>query len=221
MHRTLGNREIEGNTCSVLSELAWREGDAPLALERAQAAWHVAAEGGNRLYQTDALWSLGNAHLALGRNEAADEAFERSGALAAEIGAVPQVLNALEGRARVALANADAARAGQCVEELLQRAAAAASKEGTTAVVENSHKGGDCADHNPFAGSYEHLIRLTLFRVWSELGDPRAGSLLAQAHARLMAEADRIRDVDLRQRFLTHISEHRQIQVAAANARHA
>jgi hypothetical protein len=98
----------------------------------------------------------------------------------------------LEGRARVALANADAARASQFVEELLQRAAAAASKEGTRVVMENFRQGGDGADHNPFAGAYEHLIRLTLFRVWSELGDPRAGPLLAQAHGRLMAEAERI-----------------------------
>jgi hypothetical protein len=121
----------------------------------------------------------------------------------------------------VALANAGAARASQFVEELLQRAAAAASKEGTRVVMENFRQGGDGADHNPFAGAYEHLIRLTLFRVWSELGDPRAGPLLAQAHGRLMAEADRIRDFDLRQRFLTHITEHREIQAAAANARQA
>ena len=57
-----------------------------------------------------------------------------------------------------------------------------------------------------------------MFRVWSSLGDNRAGPLLTEAYARLMAEADRIRDADLRQRFLMHIAEHREIQAPASDA---
>jgi class 3 adenylate cyclase/tetratricopeptide (TPR) repeat protein len=219
MHRRLGNREIEGNTCSVLSELAWREGDAPLALKHAQAAWDIALEGGRRLYQTDALWSLGNARLALGRWEEADDAFARSCALASEIRSVPQVLNALDGRARVALAQADTAQAGRLIEHLLQQAASAVPRNNTGAMSGSFPLSDDSqADHNPFAGAYEQLIRLTMFRIWSRLGDSRAGPLLTEAYARLMAEADRMRDADLRQCYLMQIAEHREIQAAACEA---
>jgi tetratricopeptide (TPR) repeat protein len=218
MHRRLGNREIEGNTCSVLSELAWREGDAALALEHAQTACGIATEGGNRLYQTDALWSLGNAKLALGRLNEADDAFESSGALASEIGWVPQSLNALDGRARVAVARADTAQAGRLIERLLQQAATAVPQGDTGVMSGRFHCGDNRDDHNPFAGAYEHLIRLTMFRVWSSIGDNRAGPSLTEAYARLMAEADRIRDADLRQRFLMHIAEHREIRAAAFDA---
>jgi hypothetical protein len=143
--------------------------------------------------------------LSLGRSEEADDAFARSCALAGEIRSVPQVLNALDGRARVALARADTAQAGRLIEQLLEQAATAVPQD-------------DRADHNNLAGAYEHLIRFTMLRVWSSLGDQRAGPLLKEAYARLMAEAHRIRDADLRQRFLVHIAEHRGIRAAASDA---
>ena len=203
MHRALGNREIEGNTNSTLSELAWREGDAALALRHAQAAVDIGREGHNRLYETDALWSLGNAELALGRAAAAIDAFERSRALAGEIGAAAQVLNALDGLARVALTRQDAGEAAGFVDALLAQAG-----------------GGDPCAPETLAGTYEHLIRLTMHRAWAAVGDPRADALIDGAHALLIAEADRIRDAALRESFLTRIAEHREI-VARWQARRA
>jgi class 3 adenylate cyclase/tetratricopeptide (TPR) repeat protein len=194
MHRALGNREIEGNTNSTLSELAWREGDAALALRHAQAAVDIGREGHNRLYETDALWSLGNAELGLGRAAAAIDAFEGSRALAHDIGAAAQVLNALDGLARVALTRQDADEAARFVNALLAQAG-----------------GGDPCAPEMLAGTYEHLIRLTTHRAWAAVGDPRAGALLGGAHALLIAEADRIRDASLRESFLTQIAEHREI----------
>jgi class 3 adenylate cyclase/tetratricopeptide (TPR) repeat protein len=210
-HRTLGNREIEGNTLSTLSELAWRTGDAALALRHAQAAVDISREGGNPLYEADALWSLGNAELALGRDAAAAAAFERSRAIASEIGSATQVLNALDGQARVALARGDAAEAARWAEQLLKEARAfpVASPMGETSAPAPDAAG--TADANPFAGTYEHLIRLTLIRVLSAAGDPRAAPLRDEASTRVLAEADRIRDADLRERFLTQIAEHREI----------
>ena len=221
MHRMLGNRITEGNTCSVLSELAWREGDAALALQRAQTAWDFALESGTRLYQTDALWSLGNAELSLGRVAAADEAFARSHALACEIGYVPQALNALDGRARVALASAGAAEARRWTDELLKEAADAAPSAGADESRESGPRSEGAAGRNLFAGAYEHLIRLTLFRVWSAVGDARAGPLLAEADERVQAEADRIGDADLRERFLSRIAEHRELVALARSGRSA
>ena len=194
MHRMLGNREIEGNTNSTLSELAWREGDAALALRHARAAVDISREGRTRLYETDALWSLGNAELALDRTTEALEAFELSRSIATEIGSTPQVLNALEGLARVALARGDAAEAVGRIEVLLAQAG-----------------GGDPASPETLAGTYEHLIRLTMHRVWTAVGDRRAGPLLAAAHALVTTEADRIRDTGLRESYMGRIAEHREI----------
>ncbi len=63
---------------------------------------------------------------------------------------------------------------------------------------------------NLFAGSYEHLIRLTLARVSQATGEACSARRIADAHAALMAEADRIHDTALRHSFLTRIAEHRQ-----------
>jgi tetratricopeptide (TPR) repeat protein len=212
MHRTLGNVEIEGNTYSVLSELAWREGDAALALRNAQAAEAFAAAASSRLYRTDALWSLGNAELALGHTIEAADAFARSEALAREIGSGPQVLNALDGRTRVALASGDATAAWRTAEQLLAAAgmtlqAPGAARKGQPAAVGVD----DVAPPNPLAGTYDHLIRLTLLRVLIARGDERAAPLLTEARSYVMAEADRIRDADLRRRFLSQIAEHQEI----------
>ena len=115
-------------------------------------------------------------------------------ALALETGSGFQVLNAVEGLARVALSRGDVGEATRQVDALLAHAG-----------------GGDPGAPETLAGTYEHLCRLTMVLVWTALGDGRAAELLAAAHARLIAEADRIRDADLRERFLTRIGEHREI----------
>ena len=208
LNRTLGNRPIEGNTQSMLSELAWREGDYALALQRARAAHEISVEVGSRLYQADSLWSLGNAELGRRNFAAAAEAFERSEGLAREIGQDSQWLNALEGQARVALARGDTVAASRLCERLLEAARESASSEDA-----------DRASPNRFAGAYEHLVRLTLCRVWQHAGDPRAERMLEEAHAALEAEADRIHDVTLRKRYLANIAEHAAI-VALWSAQH-
>jgi len=192
-NRALGNRQVEGNSQSILSELAWREGKPALALSHAQAAYDISNEIDSRLHQTDSVWSLGNAELALGHPAEAASAFERSETLAREIGLAPQVLNAIDGQMRVALARGDAPRAQSLTERLLAEARAAALSPGQ------------------FSGAYEHLIRLTLYRVRAGHDSREAARLLAEAHALLMVEADRIHDPDLRKRFLSSIAEHREI----------
>ena len=194
MHRALGNREIEGNTCSTLSELAWREGDSSLAVRYAQTAVDISRLGRLRLYETDALWALGNGELARDRTAEAAQAFERSHALARDIGSAAQLLNALDGMARVALARQAAGEAAAFIEALLAETG-----------------GGDPCASGALAGTYEHLIRLTIHLAWEAVGDARADALLDGAHALLMAEADRIGDAALQVSFLKRIAEHREI----------
>jgi len=192
MNQSLGNRQIEGNCFSILSELEWREENHGLALSHAQAAHAISVEGDSRLHQADSLWSLGNAELALGRWDSAAGHFERGEGLAREMGLVPLVLNALDGRARVALARGDASEAQRLGDQLLDEARADRSTQ-------------------QLDGTYEHLIRLTLYRAFVSSDAPRAERLLAEAHAALTTEAERIHDVGLRELFLSCITEHREI----------
>jgi len=198
-----------------MSDLALREGQDALALERAQASLDILTAAGSRMHLTDTLWSLGNAELALGRSAAASAAFERSEALASEIGLSDDVLAALAGQARVALASgledrqgAGTAQALQCIERLLAAAGAGATAEALAGAF-------DRAEH-------AHRIRLTILQVWVRAGDPRADTALQVAHSALLREADRISDAALRDGFLTRIPEHREILAlwARRNTRH-
>jgi predicted ATPase/class 3 adenylate cyclase len=204
LNRALGSREFEGSTLGAMSDLALREGQDALALERAQASLDILTAAGSRMHLTDTLWSLGNAELALGRSAAASAAFERCEALASEIGLSDDVLAALAGQARVALASgledrqgAGTAQALQCIERLLAAAGAGATAEALAGAF-------DRAEH-------AHRIRLTILQAWARAGDPRADAALQVAHSALLREADRISDAALRDGFLTHIPEHREI----------
>jgi len=189
LNRVLGAREIEGNSHAMLSELAWRQGDGALALEHAQKALAISTDIGSRLHDADALWSMGNAYLTLGETENAVNAFARSEAIARELSSMPLALNALEGQARTALMRGDLHSAKRIADRLREEAGA-----GTD-----------------YAGTYEHLLRLTLYRVDQALGAASAAARLDEAHAALMAEAERIDDANLRCSFLARVDEHRKI----------
>jgi tetratricopeptide (TPR) repeat protein len=166
LNRAMGNREVEGNCLSMLSELEWRERNHALASSHAQAAYAISIEVDSRLHQADSLWSLGNAELALGRWDEAVGDFERSEALARAMELTPQVLNALDGRARVALARGDTVQARRLGEQLLAEAEARA--------------GADAPSTRWLGGTYEHLIRLTLHQAFVDADGPRADCLLAR-----------------------------------------
>lgn len=55
LNRVVGNRDIEGNTHSMLSELEWREGNGAAALSHAQAAYEISVEVVARLHQMDSV----------------------------------------------------------------------------------------------------------------------------------------------------------------------
>ena len=69
----------------------------------------------------------------------------------------------------------------------------------------------EAGDEADYAGTYEHLLRLTLYRVDAAVGAATAQARLVEAHAALMAEAERIDDANLRSSFLTRVDEHRKI----------
>ncbi len=211
-NREFGNREAEGITLAVLSDLAWRQGEDALALTRAEAAVAIQTEVNSRYHLTNALWSLGNAELALGRFAQSTAAFERSEAASPAVGQSDLMLNALEGHARVALARGDDHGATRFATRLLE---AAGLDPG------HSAGGANPARTDPLASANQHLIRLTLHRVWSRVDDPRADAVLTEARRALRVEADAIGDDAMRARYLQNIPEHAEIEKRWAKANDA
>ena len=195
LNKALGNRVVQGGSLAGLSELALREGDAAAALAHGQAAMEILVAANSRLYQIDALHNQGNAQLALGHWTAAQQTFERDEALSREIDVSTKVPNALEGKARTALARGDLMMAMNAVQDLLEYVG-----------------GGDPMPSDAsLVGTEEHRIRLTLHEVWRQSQDPRADAALIDAHRALMRDADAITDAALRRTFLTQIPENREI----------
>jgi class 3 adenylate cyclase len=186
MHRALGNREIEGNTCSVLSELAWREGDAALALQPCAGRRSTSAAG-PRPASTRPMPS--------GRSATPSW---RSAAR----GRGPGVRAQPRDRERDRLDGAGAQRPRRLARVALAAAMQGARSRRIDALLTHVGGAGDPGAPDTLAGTYEHLIRLTTATARGRGRDDRAGALLAAAHALLKAEADRIRDADLREQFL-------------------
>jgi tetratricopeptide (TPR) repeat protein len=197
LSRARGQRQTEGVILAGLAQVLSRLGEDDLAQERARLSLDLFVAMKLDSYQGYALGVLGTVELARGRIAAAKETFERLESLGREIGYTLHVLDAVEGLARVALAQDDEIEAMQCVERLLAEARELAEKEGR--------------GENWFAGPEEHRIRLTLYRVFCRVNDPRAQPALEEAHRRLQIAAAALSNPVLRESFMTQVPEHKEI----------
>jgi class 3 adenylate cyclase/tetratricopeptide (TPR) repeat protein len=203
--RVLGIRETEGHALCSMSEVSLRRGPAGEACDYAQAAVRIAIEVGSRPNEAFALHALGNAEVALGHWETAEEHFRETERLAREISYAPAVLDAIDGLTRLALAQGAIDRASQELDRLWEYARARDETAGG--------RGGW------LAGSSEHSIRLTTYKVRARSGDSRADAALADAYTALQSEADAISDESWRRSFLENVPEHREISALWAAAR--
>ncbi len=194
MVRANGDRVTEDATLVALSALALCQGDATQALALARWALDITVAAQERAMEVVAGLRLGNALLALGRGAAARQAHTQALAGALEIND-PTRHDASAGLARVALADADAdaAAALAAVQPVLDHVASGGTLDGT---------------------DWPRQIELACHQALARAGDPRAAAWLARAHSALMAQADAITDVKVRQGFLHHIP-HRRAIVAA------
>lgn len=175
----------------LLSQLAFRVGNAADAQHLARSALDIALAVGARDTRADALCFLGQAELALGQHEAAAAAYVQVSAVAQEIGSYHQH-RATAGLARVALARGDIA---------------AALQEAERSMATHERSGNE-------QNFWDREIELTCHQVLAAAGDPRAAQWLQTAHERLQAQAAAIADASLRRCFLSHIPDHREIVAA-------
>ena len=189
LNRANGDRSGECMSLVSLSAIVRLQGDDARALGLARSGLELAVATDMPFWHTVALIELGETELALGRHAPAAQAFEQAGAQAS---VDRHRHEAAAGLARTALAQGNAAKAFQVVEQLLEKSA---------------YRG---------AADFGRDIELTCHLVLAAVGDARAAEWLQVAHTKLQVEAATITDATLRRSFLANIPEHREIEAAWA-----
>jgi tetratricopeptide (TPR) repeat protein len=192
--RMVGNRQGESFTLITLSELALRQGEPAPAFDRARAALDIAQAAQDPEGESFAWMRLAEAELALGHDAAAREAFERVRDTQRAAGHLDLAIQATGGLTRIALARGEVASARAHADEIVRFLGERGGYDGT----------------GRFAPAWAAI------RALQAAGDARASALLASAHAALQAKAATIGDATLREKYLTHIAEHREIVAAWA-----
>lgn len=187
--RELGDRLTEGWRLSDLALVAHHTGDDIAASNYSQEALKIARHFNNQPLQAYALVILGHALAGLDQLAESDIAYQESIAVKVALDQLLPAVEALAGRARLALAQQDLERASENVETIIDH----------------------LQHHAPEGFDELFLVYLTCYQVLQAKKDPRAKEVLMRAHSSLQARAARISDPDLRRSFLENISAHRQL----------
>ena len=190
IQREIGAHQKEISACFNLGLIHHFQGDHETARSRMQQALQIAGEVGDRRAQSFVWMGLGHSILGLGILDAAREAYQESITLRGELGQEHLTPEPLEGLARIALAQGEAADALEYAEEILEIT-------------------GDCQNLDGLIDPTR--VCLTCFRVLQTIGDQRAPEILRRAHQQLQARAEKISDEGLRRSFLENIASHREL----------
>ncbi len=155
-----------------------------------EQALNIAREVGSHNAEGWALYTLGQLNQDLGNPATARTYFEQALPLFREIGSGSNVMGSLAGLAWAAQAQGDPAQAQALVGEIL-----AYLEAGRTLV----------------AYARPVWIYLTCYQVLRANGDPRAPTILANAHRLLQEQAARIPDDALHNSFLENVAENREL----------
>lgn len=176
-----------------LAAVAHLQGNDESAVTDARAAAALAAKIGARDLEAAAHLPLGLAEAALGHHESARAALDRSRELFELNDGHHLALEPIAGLALLALAEGNQTAALTEVEKILDHLSQGGDLHGT---------------EEPFR------IRLSCYEVLQHCGDTRAYALLASARTELQAQAARIPEPDIRDRFLGRVPHHAAIVAA-------
>jgi len=186
------DRQSESMALSCLGLLFHHRGDDQTASGFSERSVEIAQAIGARRVQGYALTRLGHSLLELGCVRAAKAAYRQAIDIRQELGARGRLLESRAGLVRALLAQDDLAEANREVEDIL-------SKLPTSSLNDTDE---------PLR------IRLTCYRALRASEDPRAASMIQEAHQRLQQRAASIADRDLRHSFLENVAAHREIAEA-------
>jgi len=193
----IGHRHSLGIGLSHQARILHHLGDDQAARELCQRALSVGREADDRLVQELALTSLGDVLVAMGDLSGGGNAYQDALSLHEQLRRPDREANEpLAGLARIALEQGDVDQAQRHVEEILRLLKATS--------------GTDAFEVEPFA------VYLTCYRILQASGDPRAGDILAEAHALLQERAAKISDEEERRVYLEDVVAHREIVTAYA-----
>jgi tetratricopeptide (TPR) repeat protein len=177
-----------------LYNLSWTErglGRPQAAREFAQKALAICQAIGDRNGEAAAWKNLGAALISLEEWVEATVAFRRMLSVCQALVDQAGTIDAWAGLAFILLAQGDAARAQDCVDEVLRYHDSKGSLQGTY------------VDMFP--------VYLTCYQVLQANHDPRSGRILKTAYTLLQERAARITAESLRRSFLENVVEHREI----------
>ncbi len=205
--------------CSLgLSSLAQLEGDARQAQGFAQHALEIAVAVRAPQYEAWALLLRGRTEVALGQLAKAAQTYAQTQSLARDIGHGAR-FDANAGLAQVALMQGELGLALREAEVLVSMAIKQAGQTSSDVAPSPAqgagrptHAAAVAAADGSFDGAESpRLIELTLHQVFAAAGDSRATAWLNRAYREVRSQADALQDAALRQMFLSHIPEHREI----------
>ena len=193
MIRQNGDRAAELPRLQGMSALMLWQGDIDRALALARSALECATALQARDRVVSAWVCLADAQASLGQHTVAAQAYADARVLGEELGRGHR-FDASAGLARLLLAQGEISGAVQALQPLLS------------------------SDPTFPGAEWPRKIELTMYQVLAAAGDPRAAEWLQRAHHTLMAKADAITDMALRQMFLTNIPHH--VEIAALWSAH-
>lgn len=185
--QAIGHRQQAGWVLARQGLLLHQMGNHAAAHAQSEQALQLAQAIGDRETQALAFTTLGHTFTTLGQLPAATAAYQQALALRQELDQPNQAMEALAGLARVALA-----QASTHITTILNHLATATL---------------DGAD-DPFR------VYLTCYHILQSTGDPRATTILSDAHTQLQARANQFKDAAVRSAFLEQVAAHRNLLTA-------
>jgi tetratricopeptide (TPR) repeat protein len=181
----------EGTSLVILGRIMHHLGDDEIARECCEQALLMGQDAADPFVQAVALTGLGHARVGLGRLEEATDAYGEALAVHRESQEHYRANEPLAGLARIALAQGDRHQAQAHVEEILSY-----------------------LETSTLDGALEPLrVYLTCYRALQANDDPRAHTILQEAHRFLQQLAGKISDEEERRSFLENVAAHRVIVI--------
>jgi len=187
--REINDRNNETPFHGDLCVLTTMQGKYDEAIRHGEEALAMAREIGSLYFEAYILLRVGRAYLLSGRVEDARQAFQRSFEANRELGVGVSILEAQISLAAASLAAGQLVEAGALIEEALK------------VFTEDDLMG--CDDPS--------FTYLTISRVLTACGDPRAGEMSRRAREWLLARAARIDDPEIRRSYLENVPMHRAL----------